>query len=129
MNSRTSKAVVLSCFLRNTLALATSCTLLACSQGAEDLAPAGGTEAPTNGADVIASTPALGAAGPSRSAAELASDVTQTPSFARQVADAEAANSSSDNNPLAITPEPAVNASPDTDTVATQAPILSLIHI
>ena len=123
MNSRTSKAVVLSCFLRNTLALATSCTLLACSQGAEDLAPAGGTEAPTNGADVIASTPALGAAGPSRSAAELASDVTQTPSFARQVADAEAANSSSDNNPLAITPEPAVNASPDTDTVATQAPI------
>ena len=92
MNSRTSKTVVLPCFLRNTLALAASCTLLACSQGAEDLAPAGGTEAPGNGVDVFTSTPAFGAAGPSRSAAELASDVAQTPSFARQVADNEAAN-------------------------------------
>ena len=116
MYKRTSKEVVLPRFLRNTLVLAMSCTLLACSQGVEDLAPAGVAEASANGADVIASTPILGAAGPSRSAAELANDVTQTPSFARQVADIAAANSSSDNNPLAITPEAPANTSPNTDT-------------
>ena len=124
MYKRTSKEVVLPRFLRNTLVLAMSCTLLACSQGVEDLAPAGVAEASANGADVIASTPILGAAGPSRSAAELANDVTQTPSFARQVADIAAANSSSDNNPLAITPEAPANTSPNTDTEIAQAPIV-----
>ncbi len=114
-------------FLRNTLALATSFALLACSQGVEELSSTDVAGALANGTDVITSNPTLGAAGPSRSAAELVNDVTQTLSFARQIADSETATSPSDTNPLTIAPEPVVNTSTDPgatapDTNTTQVP-------
>ena len=122
---RTSKKeVVCIRFFKNTLALATSCALLACSQGVEDLTQVDATEALVNGSEVTTPNPPLGAAGPSRSAAELTNDVTQTLSFARQIADNEAAASASDNNPLTIASESAESTATDTNTETTQATIV-----
>ena len=119
MKTKTPNEVVTFHFLRNALPIALCFGLTACSYGVDDMDPGNVSEAIVDNSVAVTQNLTLGAARPSRSAAQLANDFTQTLSYARQVADSDVVTIPSTTSPLAVVPEAPATASTETNTNAT----------